>query len=284
MRFKLRNALFVVVLYGYLAVLLFGEGGAGAVIAGAIYTIVVMVVCRAMIASAESRRSANALEFSRNGAANALGTQYGTFFHTFQSTEPVLESLKSSLGNALRGNLGCSELKFVALKDIDRDLPSPETRTFMLVDGKESVRGTKFHVLASFTREGLVQSLQWWILVGGARDPNKVLWRYALAPLTVPFMLLPYIRREHDPLPGLLTVYPGFFNGIDVLTRTRELQFVAFETLVQVLDSFGIDTSDLKLQRASVLNVNVSGGQASFGSIVQGAMNKVTGTAKAENA
>ncbi len=67
----------------------------------------------------------------------------------------------------------------------------------------------------------------------------------------------PDIRREHDPLPGLLTVYPGFFNGIDVMTRTRELQFIAFETLVQVLDSFGVDTSDLKQQRADVLNVNV---------------------------
>lgn len=284
MRFKLRNALIVLVLYGYLAALSFGVGGPGAVLVGAIYVAAAVVVCRAMIASAERRRSANAIEFSRTGAANALGVQYGTFFHTFQSKDPVLESLKSSFGNALRGSLGCSELKFIALKDIDRDLPSPETRTFMLVDGKESVRGTNFHVLASFTREGTVQSLQWWILVRGARDPNKLLWRYALAPLTVPFMLLPYIRREHDPLPGLLTVYPGFFNGIDVLTRTRELQFVAFETLVQVLDSFGVDTGDLKQQRASVLNVNVSGGQASFGSIVQGAMNKVTGTAKAASA
>ncbi len=284
MRFKLRNALIVLVPYGYLAAMLMGAGGLGAVLLGAIYTAAAMAVCRAMIASAERRRSANALEFSRTGAANVLGIQYGTFFHTFQSKEPVLESLKASLGNALHGNLGCSELKFVNLKDIDRDLPSPETRTFMLVDGKESVRGTKFHVLASFTREGVIQSLQWWILVGGVRDPNKVLWRYAFAPLTVPFMLLPYIRREHDPLPGLLTVHPGFFNGIDVLTRTRELQFVAFETLVQVLDTYGIDTSDLKQQRATVLNINVSGGQASFGSIVQGAMNKVTGTAKAATA
>ena len=283
MRFKLRNAFFVLSLYAYLGVTLFGAGGVGAIFAAGLYTVASALVCRAMIASAERRRSANSLEFSRAGAADAIGVQYGTFFHTFQSKEPVLESLKSAFGNAMRGSLGCSELKFIALKDIDRDLSSPETRTFMLVDGKESVRGTKFHVLASFTRESTIQSLQWWILVGGVRDPNKVLWRYALAPLTIPFMLLPYIRREHDPLPGLLTVYPGFFNGIDVMTRTRELQFVAFETLVQVLDSFGIDTSDLKQQRASVLNVNVSGGQASFGSIVQGAMNKVTGTAKVAN-
>lgn len=283
MRFKWRNALIVLVLYFYLAILVFTAGGVFAVILLGVYVAATMLVCQAMITSAELRRSSNSLEFSRTGAASALGVQYGTFFHTFQSKEAVLEAIESSLDNAMRGSLGCSELKFIALKDVDRDLDSPEMRTFMLVDGEESVRGTKFHVLVSFTRKGSIQSLQWWILVGGGRDSNKVLWRFALAPLTVPFMLLPYIRREHDPLPGLLSIYPGFFNGIDVMTRTRELQFVAFETLVQVLESFNIDTSDLKQQRASVLNVNVSGGQATFGSIVQGAMNKVTGSARTAN-
>jgi hypothetical protein len=283
MRFKWRNALIVLSLYAYLAFAAYAGAGFVAVLVLAIYAAVTMLVCRSMIASAERRRSSNSLEFSRSGAASALGIQYGSFFHTFQSKEPVLEALKSALGNAMRGNLGCSELKFIALKDIDRDLESPETRTFMLVDGKESVRKSKFHVLASFMREGTIQSVQWWILVGGDRDPNKVLWRYALAPLTLPFMILPYIRREYDPLPGLITIYPGFFNGIDVTTRTRELQFVAFETLIQVLDSFDIDTSDLRQQRASVMNVNVTGGQASFGSIVQGAMNKVAGSARTAN-
>jgi hypothetical protein len=74
-----------------------------------------------------------------------------------------------------------------------------------------------------------------------------------------------------------MTIYPGFFNEIDVLNRTREIQFVAFETLVEVLDSFGIDTTDLKQQRSNILNINVSGGQTKFGSVVQGAMNRVTG-------
>jgi hypothetical protein len=69
-------------------------------------------------------------------------------------------------------------------------------------------------------------------------------------------------------------IYPGFFNSIDVLSRIREVQFVAFETVVETLDSFGIDTSNLKLQKGNILNINVSGGQTSFGSVVQGTMNK----------
>jgi hypothetical protein len=76
-----------------------------------------------------------------------------------------------------------------------------------------------------------------------------------------------------------MTIYPGFYNGIDVQNRTQAIQNVAFATLVEVLDSFGIDTTDLKIQKASMLNINVSGGQATFGSVVQGAMNKVAGMA-----
>ena len=56
---------------------------------------------------------------------------------------------------------------------------------------------------------------------------------------------------------------------------------MAFNTLVETLDSFGIDTSDLKQQKANILNINVSGGQTSFGSVVQGAMNRVMGSKEA---
>jgi len=115
--------------------------------------------------------------------------------------------------------------------------------------------------------------------VSGLRDPNKLLWRYVGAPFQAPFQILPYRRREFDPVSGLMTIYPGFFNGLDVQYRTQAFQNVAFTTLVDVLDSFGIDTTDLKIQKASLLNINVSGGHATFGSVVQGAMNKVKGIA-----
>ena len=164
-----------------------------------------------------------------------------------------------------------------AFKDVDRDLVSPETRPFLLTTAAETARKSGFALLCNFTRTANIQSVRWWMLVSGVRDPNKVFWRYVFAPLSAPFSVLPYLRRQYDPLSGLMTIYPGFFNGIDVLNRTREIQFVAFETLVEVLDSFGIDTTDLKQQRSNILNINVSGGQTNFGSVVQGAMNKVTG-------
>jgi hypothetical protein len=49
---------------------------------------------------------------------------------------------------------------------------------------------------------------------------------------------------------------------------------------VQVLESFNIDTSDLKQQKGNILNINVTGGQINFGSVVQGAMNRVSGAVR----
>ena len=278
MRFKLRNIPIGLMVYGYAVAFSIGAAGAFATLALAVYVGACMLICKAMIAKAESRKNSNTLEFSRDGAANAIGTQYGSFFHVFQSPEPVIETVKVAIGNALKGKLGCSDLKFIAFKDIDRDLEKPETRTFLLISAPETGRKSNFHFLATFGRERAIQTVRWWILVGGEKDPNKVFWRFLLSPITIPFMLLPYLRREHDPLSGLMTVFPGFFNGIDVLSRTKEISFIAFETLVEILDQNGIDTTDLKQQRASIMNVNVSGGQATIGSMVQGAMNKVGGS------
>ena len=69
------------------------------------------------------------------------------------------------------------------------------------------------------------------------------------------------------------------FRAVEVL---KAVQFIVCEDTRhsrKLLDSYGIDTSDLKNQKGSILNVKVSGGKASFGAIVQGAMNNVSGTA-----
>ncbi|TKD34312.1 hypothetical protein FCG41_19955 [Azotobacter chroococcum] len=242
-----------------------------------IYTVACMLLARQFIRNAESRRTDRTVEFSQSGAANALGTEWGSFHHVFYSTESVIEAFRVTLSNSLKEKFGCPELEDIVFKDVDRDLESPETRTFFRTVAKETSRRTGFVLLCTFTRTANIQGVRWWILVSGVRDPNKLFWRYVFSPISVPFVVLPYIRRQYDPLSGLTTIYPGFFNAIDLLTRARELQFVAFETLIEVLESFGVDTTDLKQQKGNILNINVSGGQTSFGSVVQGAMNKVTG-------
>ncbi len=280
MRFKFRNALMGIGAYLYILVTLASVDSA-LFVGFAIYALVCMVIAKSFINGANARKSSNAVEFSQSGAPESIGTLYGSFHHVFYSNESVIEKFRLALSSAMKEKLGCPDLSKVVFKDVDRDLGAPETRNFLITTAAETSRKSGFFLLCHFTRTANIQGVRWWMLVSGFRDPNKFFWFYVRAPLVVPFQVLPYLRRQYDPLNGLMTIYPSFFNEIDVLNRTREIQFVAFETLVEVLESFGIDTADLKQQKGNILNINVSGGQTSFGSVVQGAMNKVTGLAGA---
>jgi hypothetical protein len=251
----------------------------GLLIAVAIaYAAACMLITRMMISSATVRRSTKAIEFSRTGAMDAIGSEWSSFHHVFAyNDDAVISSFRNSLSKALQAVFSCNGLQEITFKDVDHDLTNPESRTFLLTEVFETCRKTRFALLSALTRTGTVQSVRWWILVEGVRDPNRVFWRYALSPLLVPLVILPYYRRQYNPLNGLTTVYPSFFNHVDILALARELQYVAFETLVDVLESFDIDTTDLKQQKGNILNINVTGGQTNFGSVVQGAMNKVSG-------
>jgi hypothetical protein len=244
------------------------------------YAAACMYGARLMIEHAEARHAQDgSVEFSKTGAIAVFGEARKSFHYVFYCERDVTQVLLTRLASELRSKLGCSELKETAFKDIDPDLPQPEIRGLRVAAAPGSTRKTRFTFLCSASRTGDVQGLRWWVLVMGERDPNKVFWRYATAPLSVPFVVRAYLRREFEPLHGLTSVDTGFFNSIDTLSRTREIEFVAYETLVATLESFGVDTSDLKAQRANILNINVSeGGRASVGSLVQGAFNRISST------
>ena len=218
MRFKIRTALIGGAIYLYLLGIL-------AVLSTELLAIFVlyagacMAIARSFILGAESRKNSRVFEFSQSGAADSIGTQYGSFHHVFYSNDSVIEVYRQALGNALKGKLGGSEIHEIVFKDVDRDLPTPESRTFLLTSSGETVRKSGFFLLCHFTRSSNIQGVRWWVLVSGLRDPNKVFWRYAFAPLSVPFVIFPYSRRQYDPLNGLTTIYPGFFNGISGLQQ-----------------------------------------------------------------
>ncbi len=235
---------------------------------------------RYMITKAEAQQAGGTIEFFQSNPLYR-DQQWGSFHHVFVSDQAVIQALLTNLSASLTSKLGCSELQPITLKDIDTELPAPESRSFLRSTAPHTVRKTLITLLCTFSRVANVQGLRWWISVQGQRDPNAVFWKYALSPVTVPFILWPYFTKRYQPDGGLNTIYPGFFNSNDVSSRVREIQLVAFNTLVETLDSFGIDTSDLKQQKANILNINVSGGQTSFGSVVQGAMNRVMGSKEA---
>ncbi|MBT6114976.1 MAG: hypothetical protein HOH41_04615 [Porticoccaceae bacterium] len=67
---------------------------------------------------------------------------------------------------------------------------------------------------------------------------------------------------------------------MDVATQVRCLHEVVFDEMITELDKNGIDTSELKVQKMKVMNINISGGKVNMGNVVQGAMNKISGVAK----
>jgi hypothetical protein len=280
MRFRLRNVLIVGVGYLVVAVMLAQESMVPLLVAIA-YAGGCMLLTRHMISKAEAETAEQTIEFFQS---NPLYRDqlWGSFHHAFVSDRGVVQALLKNLSDSLNSKLGCSELKQIILKDIDTELPAPESRAFLRAVAPLTARKTLITFLCVFSRIANVQGLRWWILVRGQRDPNAVFWRYALSPIKIPLVLWSYLTNKYRADAGFNKINPGFFNSNDVSSRVREIQLVAFNTLVETLDTFGIDTTDLKQQKANILNINVSGGgQTSFGNVVQGAMNKVMGSVEA---
>jgi hypothetical protein len=277
-KFKFRNALIAGVIYLIVLANVWAMGWP-ALIVFLLYVAGCMFIANQMIAGAESRQTQeNTLEFSKYHPATVFGEEWKRFFHVFRSPESIHQEIIQRMTEALVTQLGCEPLKDTTVTDIDRDLPRPETRVFNVGIAPKTSRDSRFHFMCSLSRNLRITCVRWWVYVLGQRDPNKVFWRYALAPVQVPFVCLAYRRREFEPLHGLTSVDPGFFNQVDIATRTREIEFIAFETLIETLEAHGIDTSDLKLARANALTINVSGqGNASIGNIMQGAFGRFTG-------
>jgi hypothetical protein len=274
MRFKWRNLLIGGVIYA--AVLAPAAATGIGLFVVLPYIAICMFLGSVIVRGAERRRSAKSIEFSHTNPASTIGREWGSFIHAFCCEKTILGHYKEALAAALAGKLACPPAEVVAFKDLDRNLPQPETRTLLKATSPSTLRNTGFSLLCHFSKMQNVQAVRWWVLVSGVRDPNKVFWWYVLAPLAVPFVLWPYWKREFDPLDGLTTIDMGFFNANDVQARTRALHLVAFETLIETLNFFGVDTADLKDQRGNVLNINVSGGTSTFGNIVQGAVKSVS--------
>lgn len=275
MRFKIRNIFIGLGIYLCILVWTLSLSEAFLVIIFIIYVVACMFIEKSFINLAKVNKKQNFIEFVQSGAVDSLGVQYSSFHYIFYSNEFLSEVYHHTLSNALKTKLGFPDLSNIIFKDIDKNLKNPETRKFWSTTIDEPIYKTQYTLLCDFRTISNMHGIRWWILVNGAIDPNKVFWRYMLAPLLAPFSLFHYFCRQYNPLIGLMTIYPNFFNSIDILNRTREVQFVAFETLVEVLEHFGIDTTELKQQKSNILNINVSGGQTNFGSIVQGAKNTV---------
>lgn len=218
--------------------------------------------------------------FKVNGPFRSYGHPVAEFQHVFHHRENIMAEMVSLMGERMSVNLGFPALEPKEIMDADKELKNPDARLFHIAQGKQNQRGARLSlVLHTEACEG-TQSVKWWILMSGYVDKNRLLLYLALAPLTTPFRIVPFLKGDFNPLDKLEGHYSSTYNSLDIVTAARFLQETVFGALIDCLEKHGIDTSTLKQQRANVMNITVSGGQPSFGAVVQGAMNKVAAPAQ----
>lgn len=277
MKFKIMTAIIGIIFYTivliFLLMLLSTEPHKG--VALIIYIIVCIAITAYMISESKNKLHSRDIEFCKTGAFDNFGFELAIFSHEFTHDKNITDELVSNISTQFKNKLNAEKLHEIKFTDTDTSLKYPETRTFYKSSGHTTTRNISITFICMFTATSQVQGVLWWILSSGIRDINKVAYTYIFSPLIIPLVFIKYAKNKYTPTTGLMSIPSGFFNEIDIATKAREIQLVAYETLINTLESHNIDTSDLKAQKSSTLNINVSGKNTTIGSIAQGAHNKI---------
>lgn len=265
---KIRTVLLIAVIYLWLLSTV-AQLGAAAFALVALYVIAAVAGGAALLKSDLAKTEQGIETFKKNRPLRNMGASLVEFQHVFCHDEDLLPSILADINTRLE-HLGLlPPLQKKEYTDTDRQLGAPDTREFFVASSNANLRGTQTALAVHLRRTG-AQSIQWWVLMRGFIDPNKKLIKLAVAPIAIPFWLYAWLRQELDLAPSVRTVYSAFYNSIDVVTDARSLHTLVFDALVHTLEAHGVDISDLKQQRAQVMNINISGGRARFGNIIQG--------------
>jgi hypothetical protein len=275
MRIKKRVVLGTFGVYG-VAVVWIGALSAAALVVAGIYCAVTVAISQHLLARAESVKRSNRLEFNRDAPLDRIGILRSAFLHAFECNREVGPAYCDRVSSALVRAMALPPLRDLILSDAYRDSgrkPDDGVRVFRMTSSPQALDGGDVSFVLSATRAGTMETIRWWILYGGERDPNRVWLHLARAPLALPFQIIPILQNRYDPATAVRGIDDAFYTALDLQALARSIQVIAFEKLVAVLDEHGVDTSDLKTQRANVMNVSVSGGgRMSIGSMMQNAV------------
>jgi hypothetical protein len=204
---------------------------------------------------------------------DSLGNVFGSFVYAFRSDKAdIISLILSQIEASIQHEFPETQRKVLTLIDNDRRLTNPEKREFFILTLPETSRSTTISVVFYAEARQYSHVLRWWVLLQGPITSSDLVGYVLFSPFTLPFWFWSRIQGRHNVVAGLRSTYGAFFDYVDIYTADRVVQKMALDDLIAVLDANGVDTSDLKLQRNQTLNINVSGGQASFGSVVQGKM------------
>ncbi len=267
-RVKTRSVIIVILVYLWLASMTFGV----ALILLGLSAFITSIIYKKEIQHATS----NSNKFKKIYPLRYFGSSYGDFEHIFYHTENIEKSIFDTIADDLKTKANLTKIETINITDIDPDLKTPDERSFVRIDSGGTKRGSTITlVLRAANYEGM-QSIRWWVLAGGYVDKDKKFNKIAYSLFTLPFWIVPYVKKEYDILSRIRTIYPAYYNDIDVLTRVKCLHEIVFHAMVNELENHDIDTSDLRNQRMQVMNIGISGGKVNMGNIVQGGMNKIS--------
>lgn len=269
---KVRTVIISLIVHAYLAVFTLGISLALLLIIG--------LITNSLVKKEIDEASSTSNKFKKNFPFKYYGQSFGSFQHVFSHSEIIEKSMYDAIESELCSKTPVESLETIAITDIDKDLSESEGRIFIKASSTKTTRGTSITLIFNQSSFGKMQSIEWRVLGGGFIDRNKKFNLISYSPLTFFFWIMSYVKKEHDLLARIRTIYPGSYNDMDVVTQIRCLHDAVFNAMINELEKNNIDTSELKAQKMQVMSINISGGKVNMGNVVQGAMNKVASTAK----
>lgn len=220
--------------------------------------------------------TSNSNKFNKLYPLRYFGASHGDFEHIFYHHENIESSILETIADNLKTKANLTSIENINIIDTDPDLKSPDERKFYRIDSGSTTRGTAITLILRVSNYEGMQSVRWWALAGGYIDRDKQFNRAAYSMFTILFWIIPYIKNEYDILPGIRTIYPAYYNDMDISTKIKCLHEIVFQAMVDELENHDIDTSELKTQKMQVMNIGISGGKVNMGNIVQGGMNRIS--------
>lgn len=209
-----------------------------------------------------------------------FGSSIGSFQHVFMSDKNLEEALVREIKNEVDTlNIGATFLS-LNLKDKDKNLSKRDDRSFTIIRFPKTDRSTEISIALKTEMLSQLQSIRWWILKKGPISKTSQFLFIAFSPITLPIMVVRHLRGRADFISKMEEPYSSAYDKMDVDTYWRWAHESVFVALLNELEKNDVDTSDLRQQKAQVMNISISGGKADFGNIIQGAFNTVRSARK----
>lgn len=219
----------------------------------------------------------NSKIFKRNFPFAHLGQNVFHFEYVFSAANPNIVVLAAeAISTCLKEKVECLNPEKVIITDHDKNIKEKESKEFTINKTRKTNRGSNLTFVNHISNAGNMYSIQWWILLSGYIDKGSVISFLSFVPISLPFWIVQRINGDYNIAANLNSTYDAFYDNMALITKIKSANKLIINMLVQVLEEQGVDVSDLKEQQNQIMNIQISGGKANFGAIVQGAMNKVT--------